>query len=65
MLALPLAIALYLGWKLYIRGAGGLYVKAHQMDVTTGMREFDPDDEPKEEKTLRNLPARIMHSFVY
>ncbi|KAL8639625.1 MAG: hypothetical protein Q9228_003359 [Teloschistes exilis] len=65
MLALPLAIALYVVWKLYIRGAGGLYVKAHQMDVTTGMREFDPNDEPKEEKTLRNLPARIMHSFVY
>lgn len=65
MLALPLAIGLYLGWKVYIRGAGGLYVQAHQMDVTTGMREFDPDDEPKEKKTLANLPARIFHSFVY
>jgi amino acid transporter len=48
-LAAPVVIALYLIWKIKIRGAGGLFIRAHQMDLTTGMRQLDlePLSEPK------------------
>ncbi|KAL8735144.1 MAG: hypothetical protein Q9166_001020 [cf. Caloplaca sp. 2 TL-2023] len=65
-LSAPIAIALYFGYKIYIRGAGGFYVRSHQMDVLTGLREFDPemvDAKPKKKYSLRDLPSRAMHAI--
>ena len=43
------------------RFRGGLFVRAHEMDLTTGMREFDLDaleDSAPRKKSLANLPLR-------
>ena len=40
-LAAPIIIVLYLGWKLYSGGKGGLFVRAQDMDLTTGLRSLD------------------------
>ncbi|KAJ4391659.1 hypothetical protein N0V93_005278 [Gnomoniopsis smithogilvyi] len=48
-LAAPVVLALYLGWKLYSRDWRFL-VPIEDMDMTTGLRLFDPnevEDEPK------------------
>ncbi|KAL9130491.1 MAG: hypothetical protein Q9175_007007 [Cornicularia normoerica] len=42
-LAAPIVIALYIFWKVYSRNKGGFFVRAHQMDLLTGMRTFDLD----------------------
>ncbi|KAL8670739.1 MAG: hypothetical protein Q9168_004746 [Polycauliona sp. 1 TL-2023] len=64
-LSLPIAIALYAGWKIKTRGGPGLFVRAHQMDVVTGMREFNPEVvemEKKQKKTgIRDIPLRMYH----
>ncbi|KAL8999937.1 MAG: hypothetical protein Q9169_001343 [Polycauliona sp. 2 TL-2023] len=63
-LSLPIAIALYTTWKIKTRGGPGLYVKSHQMDVLTGMREFNPEIEGMEKKhkwALRDMPVRLYH----
>lgn len=64
-LAGPLVIALYLFWKLWSRGRGGMYVKAHEMDLMTGMRSFDVDslDNARPKKTLANLPKRVVRGL--
>ncbi|KAL8949773.1 MAG: hypothetical protein Q9222_004152 [Ikaeria aurantiellina] len=62
-LSAPIAIALYLGWKIYIRGRGGFFVRAKDMDVHTGMRELEPMDSYKEKKSLKSLPMRIVRSL--
>ncbi|MCJ1352371.1 MAG: hypothetical protein MMC33_002355 [Icmadophila ericetorum] len=62
-LAAPIVIALYAFWKIRIRGAGGLYIKAADMDLLTGMRRLELGDEPPPEKSLRNLPMRIVRSL--
>ena len=53
---------MFLGYKIYSRGKGGLYVRSHQMDLTTGMRQFDLDEleaSAPPEKTVGNLPLRV------
>lgn len=48
-LAAPVVLALYLGWKAYSRDWRFL-VPISEMDMTTGLRLFDPaeeEDEPK------------------
>ena len=62
-LAALIVIVLYLGWKIKTRGAGGLYIRSHQMDLMTGMRAFDLDPLPAEKKTLRNLPMRTLRGL--
>ena len=49
-LALPIIIVLYLGWKIYSRGQGGLFVRAEDMDLTTGLRSLDLDPMVHEEE---------------
>ncbi|KAL8798757.1 MAG: hypothetical protein Q9182_006418 [Xanthomendoza sp. 2 TL-2023] len=64
-LSAPIAIALYVGWKIYLRGAGGFYVRSHQMDLMTGLRDFNPevDGTLKEKKFgVRDIPSRLMHA---
>ncbi|KAL8678888.1 MAG: hypothetical protein Q9186_004782 [Xanthomendoza sp. 1 TL-2023] len=65
-LSAPIAIALYVGWKIYIRGGTGFYVRSHEMDVLTGLREFHPDVDDgvlKEKKFgVRDIPSRLMHA---
>ncbi|MCJ1482178.1 hypothetical protein MMC06_002341 [Schaereria dolodes] len=59
-LAAPVVISLYVFWKIYTRGAGGFFIRAHQMDLATGMRELNFDDGIEEKKTWVNLPRRVM-----
>lgn len=42
-LAAPIVIALYIFWKIWSRNKGGFFIRAHQMDLLTGMRSFDLD----------------------
>ncbi|MCJ1465860.1 hypothetical protein MMC07_004479 [Pseudocyphellaria aurata] len=59
-LAAPFVIFLYLGYKIYSRGAGGLYIKAHEMDLTTGMRVLDLEPLTERKKSIVNLPSRML-----
>lgn len=59
-LSAPFVVVLYLGYKIYSRGAGGLYIKAHNMDLTTGMRVLDLDPLTERKKSIANLPSRIV-----
>ncbi|KAL8839738.1 MAG: hypothetical protein Q9170_001609 [Blastenia crenularia] len=65
-LAGPIVIALYLGWKVYTRGKGGLFVRASDMDIDTGMRQLDLDplENAYRKKSMANLPKRMLNSFV-
>ncbi|MCJ1336267.1 hypothetical protein MMC09_001543 [Bachmanniomyces sp. S44760] len=59
-LAAPIVIALYVFWKIYSRGDGGLFRRARDMDLMTGMRALDlGDQEPEPVKTLLNFPVRV------
>lgn len=59
-LAAPIIIALYLVWKVISKGKGGLWVKAEDMDLTTGLRSLHLD--PLAEKEARkSLGKRILH----
>ena len=62
-LAALIVIVLYIGWKIKTRGAGGFYIRAHQMDLMTGMRAFDLDPLPEEKKTILNLPKRTLQGL--
>ena len=62
-LAAPFVIVLYLGYKIYSRGAGGLWVKAHAIDLVTGMRVFDPKPLAERKKSIVNLPLRIFEGL--
>ncbi|CAL8580705.1 hypothetical protein XPA_006425 [Xanthoria parietina] len=65
-LSAPIAIALYAFWKVKTRGGPGLYVRSHQMDLLTGLREFNPeilDMEKKQKWGLRDMPARLYHAI--
>lgn len=42
-MAAPIIIALYAFWKIYTRGEGGLYRRAVDMDLKSGIRELDLD----------------------
>ncbi|MCJ1422399.1 hypothetical protein MMC29_000279 [Sticta canariensis] len=59
-LAAPFVIILYLGYKIYSRGAGGIYVKAHEIDLITGMRVLDLEPLPERKKSIVNLPSRVL-----
>ncbi|KAI4167706.1 MAG: hypothetical protein LQ343_006986 [Gyalolechia ehrenbergii] len=65
-LAAVVVITLYLGWKIKTRGRGGLFVRAAQMDLDTGIRQFDlePIENGHRNKSLANMPKRMLHSFV-
>ncbi|KAL8782389.1 MAG: hypothetical protein Q9213_005430 [Squamulea squamosa] len=65
-LSAPIAILLYVGWKIKTRGGPGMYVRSHQMDVLTGLREFNPEilsTEKKQKWGIRNIPARLYHAI--
>ncbi len=64
-LAAPIVLALYVGWKVYTRD-WRLYIPAHEIDLTTGVRMNIPgedDDEKEVERTWANLPKRIFHGL--
>lgn len=59
-MAVPIIIALYAFWKVYSRNEGGLYRRAIDMDLKTGMRELDLDpNDPEILVKQRSLPRRI------
>ena len=62
-LAAPIVFALYVFWKIKTRGAGGFYIRGHQMDLMTGMRAFDLDPMPVAKKSLKNLPMRTLQGL--
>ncbi|KAG8529115.1 uncharacterized protein KY384_005750 [Bacidia gigantensis] len=62
-LAAPIVIALYVFWKIWTKGKGGLFVKTSEMDVSTGIRQFDLDaleDATPRKKSIANLPLRTV-----
>ncbi len=64
-LAAPIVLALYAGWKVYTKD-WRLYIPAHEIDLTTGVRMIipgDDDDEKEVERTWANLPKRIFHGL--
>lgn len=61
-MAAPIIIVLYLFWKAYSRGEGGLYRRAHEMDLKSGMRELDLDPGVVEEMESRSLPRRVLRA---
>ena len=58
-LALPIIIALYVGWKIYSGGKGGLWIKAEDMDLTTGLRSLHLDP-LAEKEAMPSLGKRIL-----
>ncbi|ORY69980.1 amino-acid permease inda1 [Pseudomassariella vexata] len=63
-MACPIVIVLYLGWKIWTRN-WALYVKVHEMDLRSGARMMEPDDEePMPEKTWKNLPMRMVRALI-
>lgn len=60
-LAAPVFIALWIGWKIYIK-EWKLFISAADMDLQTGLRLLD-EAEPEEEKTWNNLPKRVLRSL--
>ena len=64
-LAAPIVLALYLFWKCMTRFRGGMFVKAQDMDLVTGMRTFDLDplENAKPKKSLANLPYRTIRGL--
>ncbi|KAI2615439.1 amino acid permease/ SLC12A domain-containing protein [Hypoxylon sp. NC1633] len=65
-LALPIVIALYLGWKLWTRD-WTMWVKLTDIDLNVGARPLnleETDDEyVKEKKTWANLPIRLIRAL--
>ena len=61
-LAAPVIIALYIFWKVFSRGKGGMYRRAVDMDLKTGMREIDldPSEDPEISTQHQSLPKRIL-----
>ncbi|KAK9779062.1 putative Amino acid permease [Seiridium cardinale] len=62
-LAAPIILFLYLFWKLYSRD-WRLFVRVHEMDLRSGARTLELDDEPMPVKTWKNLPMRVVHALV-
>ena len=60
-LAAPIIIMLYLGWKIYSGGKGGLFVRAEDMDLTTGLRSLDLEPMIKEDRLP--IQQRIMRTI--
>lgn len=64
-LAAPIVIALFAFWKVFTRNKGGFFVRAHQMDLITGMRTLDLD--PIEDAVAarkQSVFARVVHNVV-
>jgi yeast amino acid transporter len=64
-LAAPLVLALWFTWKC-ISGNWRLYIPLKEVDLVSGARFRDidtEDDEPKVEKTWKNLPRRVLGAF--
>ncbi|KAI1769059.1 amino acid permease/ SLC12A domain-containing protein [Hypoxylon sp. FL1150] len=63
-LAAPIAIALYLFWKIW-SGDWRMWVKLSDIDLNAGARplEIEDEDEIMEKKTWANLPLRIVRGL--
>ncbi|MCJ1411708.1 hypothetical protein MMC19_005800 [Ptychographa xylographoides] len=62
-LAAPIVITLWAIWKIKTRGRGGLFVRARDMDLLTGMRALDLDELPEEKHSLVSLPYRMLRNL--
>ncbi|CAK7236596.1 hypothetical protein SEUCBS140593_009673 [Sporothrix eucalyptigena] len=61
-LALPIVIVLYLFWKTYTKD-WRLYVRTEDIDILSGLREYEPEEDNHEPKTWGNLPKRIWNNM--
>ncbi|CAK7270728.1 hypothetical protein SEPCBS57363_004246 [Sporothrix epigloea] len=62
-LALPIVLALCLGWKIYTRD-WRLYVRVEDIDIMEGLREYEPEEFDKLPlKTWKNLPMRLLRAI--
>jgi amino acid permease len=60
-MAAPIIIAMYLFWKAYSKGEGGLYRRAVDMDLKSGMRELDLDpNDPEVILQQQSLGKRLL-----
>jgi amino acid transporter len=53
---------LYLFWKVYSRD-WRFFVKIHEMDLKSGLRMLNEDDEEPPLKTWKNMPVRAFHAL--
>lgn len=60
-LAALIIVALYLFWKVWSKGHGGLFVRAADMDLTTGLRSLHLD--PLAEKEQLPLGKKILRAI--
>lgn len=65
-LAAPIVIGLYLFWRIVTKFKDPLFVRAKDMDLTTGLRSFDLDaldEEAPRRKSIANLPKRTLRGL--
>lgn len=64
-LAAPVVIALFIFWKVFTKNRAGFFVRAHKMDLLTGMRTFDLDPiDASPEKRRQSVFVRAVHHVV-
>ncbi|KAI0128480.1 amino acid permease [Xylariales sp. AK1849] len=61
-LAAPIVVVFYLGWKIYSRD-WRLFVRTHEMDLKSGLRLLEEDDEVPPAKTWKNAPMRVIRGL--
>ncbi|CAK7565163.1 MAG: hypothetical protein SEPTF4163_003073 [Sporothrix epigloea] len=62
-LALPVVLALCLGWKIYTRD-WRLFVRIEDIDIMDGLREYEPEEIDKlPPMTWKNLPMRVLRAM--
>ncbi|KAL8988892.1 MAG: hypothetical protein Q9177_002102 [Variospora cf. flavescens] len=45
--------------RFYLRSSWAMYVSAHQMELPTGLRSLDPEEQIKPDKSVRGSPMRF------
>ncbi|MCJ1277922.1 hypothetical protein MMC21_005736 [Puttea exsequens] len=63
-LAAPIVIALFIFWKVFTKNRAGWFVRAHKMDLLTGMRTFDLDPLEDPGKRRQSRVMRTIHNVV-
>ncbi|KAH6654425.1 amino acid permease [Truncatella angustata] len=61
-LAAPVILFFYIVWKLYSRD-WRMFIRVHEMDLKSGARMLNIDDEPMPVKTWKNLPMRMVRAL--
>ena len=63
-MAAPIIVALYLFWKVWSRGEGGLFRRAADMDLKSGMRDIELDsNDPEVMVGQQSIGKRIVRTI--